>query len=121
MRAKPLHRILSSGCFIHLKFSFLEDNETSSFGQTNGPFLDLVCPPCPDGAERRNCVLKELALKGIGIGWLPLSMAHREIENGDLISLANQLGRENLEVAVYADIRDDITGALLDVWSAEQP
>ena len=65
--------------------------------------------------------IKELALKGIGIGWLPLSMAHREIENGDLISLANQLGRENLEVAVYADIRDDISGALLDVWSAEQP
>ena len=48
-------------------------------------------------------------------------MAHREIENGDLISLANQLGREKLEVVVYADIRDDITGALLDVWSAEQP
>ena len=65
--------------------------------------------------------IKELALKGIGIGWLPFSMAHREIENGDLISLANQLGREKLEVAVYADIRDDITGALLDVWSAEQP
>ena len=59
VRAKPLHRILSSGCFIHLKFSFLEDNETSSFGQTNGPFLDLVCPPCPDGAERRNCVLSD--------------------------------------------------------------
>ena len=65
--------------------------------------------------------IKELALKGIGIGWLPFSMAHREIENGDLISLANQLGREKLEVVVYADIRDDITGALLDVWSAEQP
>ena len=31
-------------------------------------------------------------------------MAYREIENGDLISLGDTLGKEPLNVAVYADV-----------------
>ena len=37
--------------------------------------------------------MKELTLKGVGVGWLPYSMVHRELETGDLISLANTYGQ----------------------------
>lgn len=61
--------------------------------------------------------IRELVLKGIGIGWLPYSMAHREIENGDLISLANSYGKEPLEVTIYANSNDEMSLSLLDVWA----
>ena len=61
--------------------------------------------------------MKELALKGIGIGWLPYSMVYREIANGDLISLGDTLGKETLNVAVYADVTDEISMLLLNIWS----
>ena len=61
--------------------------------------------------------MKELTLKGIGVGWLPYSMVHRELETGDLISLANTYGQEPLEVAIYADIKEEIAQAVLQVWS----
>lgn len=61
--------------------------------------------------------IRELVLKGIGIGWLPYSMAHSGIENGDLISLANTLGKEALEVAIYADTANPMAVSLLDVWT----
>jgi DNA-binding transcriptional LysR family regulator len=60
--------------------------------------------------------IKEMVLKGIGIGWLPYSMAYREIENGDLISLGDTLGKETLKVAIYADVKDEISMSLLDIW-----
>jgi DNA-binding transcriptional LysR family regulator len=62
--------------------------------------------------------IKELVLKGIGVGWLPYSMAYREIESGDLISLANSFGKEPLRVAVYADIKDEMSVSLLDIWKS---
>lgn len=62
--------------------------------------------------------IKELALKGIGVGWLPYSMAYREIESGDLVSLGNNLGKEPLQVAVYADLNDEMSVALLDIWKS---
>ena len=61
--------------------------------------------------------MKELTLKVIGVGWLPYSMVHRELETGDLISLANTYGQEPLEVAIYADIKEEIALAVLQVWS----
>jgi DNA-binding transcriptional LysR family regulator len=60
--------------------------------------------------------IKELVLNGTGVGWIPYSMAYREIENGDLISLGDTLGKEPLNVAVYADVKDEISMSLLDVW-----
>lgn len=62
--------------------------------------------------------IKEMALKGLGVGWIPFSMAHREIETGELVSLANKLGHEPLAIALYADAREDAAVALLNVWSA---
>lgn len=60
--------------------------------------------------------IKELVLNGIGVGWIPFSMAYREIESGALISLANLYGKEPLRVAVYADSKDEMSVSLLDVW-----
>lgn len=60
--------------------------------------------------------VKQLVLKGMGIGWMPYSLAHREIESGDLVSLANVLGRERLEVAAYANVKDEMSLSLLDIW-----
>jgi len=60
--------------------------------------------------------VREMILKGIGVGWIPYSMAHREIESGDLILLETQYGKEKLEVAIYADTTDTMSAALLDVW-----
>ena len=61
--------------------------------------------------------MKELTLKGIGVSWLPYSMVHSELETGDLISLANKYSQEPLEVAIYADIKETIALAVLQVWS----
>lgn len=61
--------------------------------------------------------IKELILKGIGVGWLPYSMAHREIESGSLISLAQCYGKEPLEVVVFANSEEGAANSLLDVWS----
>ena len=64
--------------------------------------------------------IKELVLKGIGVGWLPYSMVHREIESGGLISLANHFGRQSLEVAIYGDTANDTAVALLDIWDSNK-
>lgn len=61
--------------------------------------------------------IRELVLRGLGVGWLPYSMAHREIESGELISLANRFGQEPLDVAIYADTKDAMSLSLLDVWA----
>ena len=61
--------------------------------------------------------MKELTRKGIGMSWLPYSMVHRELETGNLISLANRYGQEPLEVAIYADIKEEIALAVLQVCS----
>ena len=64
--------------------------------------------------------IKELVLNGAGVGWLPFSMSYREIESGQLLSLANTFGQEQLKVTIYADVTDDMAVTLLDIWSASQ-
>ena len=63
--------------------------------------------------------IKELVSAGMGVGWLPFSMAHKEIESGDMISLANSLGKEQLEIALYADTGNYMANTLMEVWSRE--
>jgi len=65
--------------------------------------------------------IKELVLKGIGVGWLPFSMAYREIESGEMISLASRFGKELLEVAIYADTANPMAVSLLDAWASNKP
>lgn len=58
----------------------------------------------------------ELASKGLGVGWIPYSMAYRKLESGDLLSLSNSLGKIPLDVTIYADVRLDAAKALLTLW-----
>jgi DNA-binding transcriptional LysR family regulator len=60
---------------------------------------------------------RELVLKGLGVGWLPYSMVYQEIESGALISLANRYGQEPLQVAVYADGKDEMARRLMSLWT----
>ena len=60
---------------------------------------------------------KEMVLNGLGVGWMPFSMVHREIESGDLISLRNQLGQEKLDVVIYAHKKVEMAAALFDAWT----
>ena len=62
---------------------------------------------------------RELVLNGLGVGWLPFSMAHREIESGDLISLANHYGQEAFQVAIYADKTVEIAQTLMEIWAKD--
>lgn len=64
--------------------------------------------------------IKEMVLKGMGVGWLPFSMAHREIESGELISLAERFGKERLDVAVYANVGNEMATALLDIFRMKE-
>ena len=64
--------------------------------------------------------IKELVLSGLGVGWVPFSMVHREIASGDLVSLAHQFGQEPLRVALFADTEDKIAMDLLALWSQDQ-
>jgi DNA-binding transcriptional LysR family regulator len=63
--------------------------------------------------------VKELALSGMGVGWLPFSMAYREIESGELVSLANHFGKVALKVVIYADLKDESAVSLLDIWRVQ--
>lgn len=65
--------------------------------------------------------IKELALKGLGVGWLPFSMSHAEIKNGELISLGPRYGRVPVQNALYANARNDVAVALLDEWESKGP
>jgi DNA-binding transcriptional LysR family regulator len=59
----------------------------------------------------------EMVWKGLGLGWLPFSMVYRQLESGDMLSLANSLGKVELDVAVYADDKSDMAQRLLAFWS----
>jgi len=59
----------------------------------------------------------ELVAKGLGVGWVPFSMAQRELETGSLVSLAETLGQEVLDVAIYADSTSQIAMDLMSLWA----
>ena len=62
--------------------------------------------------------IRAMAVQGLGVGWLPFSMVHGEIESGALISLSASLGQEPLDVAVYAHRGTAIADSLIDLWQA---
>ncbi|MEM6466099.1 MAG: LysR family transcriptional regulator [Pseudomonadota bacterium] len=61
--------------------------------------------------------MREMVLSGLGVGWLPFSMVHREVGSGELISLAGAYGNEPLDVVVYADMQAPMAQALYEVWT----
>lgn len=96
--------------------------DASSFGEVlnhaGKPFSTPSLCSTPVCETAFSSGIREMVLKGIGAGWLPFSMAHREIETGALVSLANRLGQVPLEIALYADTRDEMAVSLLEIWSA---
>jgi len=95
--------------------------ENSSFGallrQRERPFATQMFSANPVCETAFSSGVRELIMKGLGVGWLPFSMAHREIESGEMVSLATRLGIEPLEVAIYADNTDETATALFDLWA----
>lgn len=93
-------------------FGELLGNEAKPFG-TRALSRNVACETAFSNG------IKELVLKGIGVGWLPLSMSYNEIESGELISLTHQFGKVPVQNALYGYADDDIVVALLDVWSSK--
>ena len=59
----------------------------------------------------------EMVRSGLGVGWIPFGMAHREIASGALISLSNALGQEPMKTAIFADRRVDAAMRLMKFWA----
>ncbi|MDT8326564.1 MAG: LysR family transcriptional regulator [Roseovarius sp.] len=64
--------------------------------------------------------IKELVLGGLGIGWLPFSMCRKELERGEMVSLATELGCLPLDIVLYSDANHDMSRALIEVWSDQK-
>ena len=56
------------------------------------------------------------ALEGIGIGWLPRSIALRDIANGRLLDISDKLPSKELHVKIVR-LRKDISVLAEDVWN----
>jgi DNA-binding transcriptional LysR family regulator len=46
--------------------------------------------------------VREMALRGVGLAWIPLSLVSREIEAGKLIDLSDRYGSVTLKISLYA-------------------
>lgn len=62
--------------------------------------------------------IREMALKGLGVGWLPMSMAYREIESGRLINLADIYQSIPLKIAFYTNLQDETSNTVRHLWSS---
>ncbi|WP_341211459.1 LysR family transcriptional regulator [uncultured Limimaricola sp.] len=60
--------------------------------------------------------IKELVMKGLGLGWLPLSMCYRELESGEIVSVAHHFGHEDIKVVLYANTENKTAVELVDHW-----
>jgi len=58
-----------------------------------------------------------MVLSGLGVGWLPYSMIHKEVESGEVISLASQFGQVHLTVGIYAHEKTPMATKLLELWA----
>ncbi|GHE19971.1 LysR family transcriptional regulator [Halomonas urumqiensis] len=67
--------------------------------------------------------IRELALAGLGIGWLPHGLIESELEAGNLVSLLEQLGGPMLVVACYRQPGDGASAAdqLWELINARPP
>lgn len=95
--------------------------DNSYFGEVLGKkerlFGTAGCSANPICQTAFSSGTREMVLKGLGVGWVPFSMAHREIESGELISLRNQLGQEPLDVVIYAHRKVDMAAKLIKSWA----
>lgn len=95
--------------------------DESYFGEVlaknNRSFGTVDCCENPFGVMAFSSGTREMVLKGLGVGWLPISMVYRELENGTVISLASSYGQEPLEAAVYVDTKVPLAEELMAIWS----
>lgn len=80
-------------------------------------FGTLDCSENPFGVMAFSSGTREMVLKGLGVGWLPISMVYRELESGTAISLAGVYGQEPIEAAIYVDSKVPLAEELLSAWS----
>lgn len=59
--------------------------------------------------------IRQLALAGLGIGWLPHGLIEEDLETGKLVSLLESLGGPRLEVACYRHKGED-SGPATPLW-----
>lgn len=97
--------------------------ENSYFGEAlnkaQRPFGTADFSPNPICQTAFSSGTKGMVMNGLGVGWLPFSMVHKEIESGELISLRNQFGQETLDVAIYAHHDAKMAQTLVDFWTKE--
>lgn len=63
--------------------------------------------------------IREMVLTGLGVGWLPFSMVHQEIQSGALVSLSGHFGQELLDVSIYAHRQADMAERLIALWAKQ--
>lgn len=61
--------------------------------------------------------IKEMISKGLGIGWLPMSMVYRDIELGNMINLGAAYGSVSLKIWLYANIENEDAAYAFDQLS----
>lgn len=61
--------------------------------------------------------IKEMISKGLGVGWLPMSMVYRDIELGNMINLSAAYGSVALKISLYANIENDAAAYAFDELS----
>ena len=90
--------------------------EDSYFGSVLGGaarrFSTRTLSPRPAFETAYSTGMKELALRGLGVAWLPLSLTRREIDAGELLDLSRRHGGVTLDVALYGSTRGAAARAL---------
>lgn len=64
--------------------------------------------------------IKEMALNGLGIAWLPVSMVHRELESGQLLDLSTSYGSLALRVSIYTNLENEASTTARTFWNASR-
>lgn len=65
------------------------------------PFAVRATTPNPVYESSFVAGMKEMALNGLGVAWLPASLIHQEIRSGALKSCAERYGDLELQIAIY--------------------
>lgn len=57
--------------------------------------------------------VREMALNGVGLAWIPMSLVSREIEAGKLSNLSNLYGSVSLKISLYARPEGDLNKTII--------
>lgn len=94
--------------------------ENSHFGEIlshhNKPFSTREGTLNPACETAFSAGIKEMALSGIGVAWLPMSMVYKEIENGKLAQFSNAHPSVPLKITFYTNFSDSTAAELHEIW-----